>query len=112
MSPFHLLPSVFLASVSGLKIFAITSNAPRPWRDFSSTSKHNTYKSLAFIFDCSSASLHHLQRSFSEVTTGPGLTNIVTAVAGCWAQRRDLLVIAGQVKSTDLLVPPLRQRGI
>ncbi|MFM7251214.1 MAG: thiamine pyrophosphate-binding protein [Planctomycetaceae bacterium] len=51
-------------------------------------------------------------RAFALVTTGPGLTNIVTAVAGCWAQRRDLLVIAGQVKSTDLLEPPLRQRGI
>jgi acetolactate synthase-1/2/3 large subunit len=51
-------------------------------------------------------------RAFALVTTGPGLTNIVTAVAGCWVQRRDLLVIAGQVKSTDLLVPPLRQRGI
>lgn len=51
-------------------------------------------------------------RAFALVTTGPGLTNIVSAVANCWAERRELLVIAGQVKSTDLLVPPLRQRGI
>jgi len=51
-------------------------------------------------------------RAFALVTTGPGVTNIVSAVAGCWAERRELLVIAGQVKSTDLLTPPLRQRGI
>jgi acetolactate synthase-1/2/3 large subunit len=51
-------------------------------------------------------------RAFALVTTGPGLTNIVSAVANCWVERRELLVIAGQVKSTDLLDPPLRQRGI
>ena len=51
-------------------------------------------------------------RAFALVTSGPGLTNIVTAVAACWTERRELLVIAGQVKSTDLLTPPLRQRGI
>ena len=51
-------------------------------------------------------------RAFAMVTTGPGLTNIVTAIAGCYAERRELLVIAGQVKSSDLLVAPLRQRGI
>lgn len=51
-------------------------------------------------------------RAFALVTTGPGVTNIVSAVAACWAERRELLVIAGQVKSTDLLDPPLRQRGI
>ncbi|HVT74539.1 MAG TPA: thiamine pyrophosphate-binding protein [Lacunisphaera sp.] len=51
-------------------------------------------------------------RAFALVTTGPGLTNIVTAVAGCYTERRELLVIAGQVKSTDLLAGGLRQRGI
>ena len=51
-------------------------------------------------------------RAFALVTSGPGLTNIVTAVAACWAERRELLVISGQVKSSDLLTPPLRQRGI
>jgi acetolactate synthase-1/2/3 large subunit len=51
-------------------------------------------------------------RAFALVTTGPGLTNIVTAIAGAYTERRELLVIAGQVKSTDLLTPPLRQRGI
>jgi acetolactate synthase-1/2/3 large subunit len=51
-------------------------------------------------------------RAFVLVTSGPGLTNIVTAISACWAERRELLIIAGQVKSTDLLAPPLRQRGI
>jgi acetolactate synthase-1/2/3 large subunit len=52
------------------------------------------------------------QRAFALVTTGPGLTNIVTAVAGCYVEHRELLVIVGQVKSTDLLSYPERQRGV
>jgi acetolactate synthase-1/2/3 large subunit len=52
------------------------------------------------------------QRAFALVTTGPGLTNIITAVAGCYVEHRELLVIAGQVKSTDLLTHPERQRGV
>lgn len=52
------------------------------------------------------------QRAFALVTTGPGLTNIVTAVAGCYVEHRELLVIAGQVKSEDLLTHPERQRGV
>jgi len=55
---------------------------------------------------------HNGQRAFALVTTGPGLTNIVTAVAGCHVEHRELLVIAGQVKSTDLLTSPERQRGV
>jgi acetolactate synthase-1/2/3 large subunit len=52
------------------------------------------------------------KRAFALVTTGPGLTNIVTAIAGCYVEHRELLVIAGQVKSTDLLDFPQRQRGV
>ncbi len=55
---------------------------------------------------------HKGQRAFALVTTGPGLTNIVTSVAGCYVEHRELLVIAGQVKSTDLLTYPERQRGV
>jgi acetolactate synthase-1/2/3 large subunit len=51
-------------------------------------------------------------RAFALVTTGPGLTNIITAVAGCYVEHRELLVIAGQVKSSDMLKPPQRQRGV
>lgn len=53
-----------------------------------------------------------VKRAFALVTTGPGLTNIVTAIAGCYVEHRELLVIAGQVKSTDLLAFPQRQRGV
>jgi acetolactate synthase-1/2/3 large subunit len=51
-------------------------------------------------------------KAFALVTAGPGLTNIITAMAGAWLEHRDLLVIGGQVKSTDLATSGLRQRGI
>jgi acetolactate synthase-1/2/3 large subunit len=50
-------------------------------------------------------------RAFVLLTTGPGLTNAVTAIAGCYVEHRELLVIAGQVKSTDLKRPGTRQLG-
>lgn len=47
------------------------------------------------------------------VTTGPGATNAVTAVAGAWIESVPLLVISGQVKRADLLCgAPLRQKGV
>jgi acetolactate synthase-1/2/3 large subunit len=46
------------------------------------------------------------------VTAGPGLTNIVTAIAGAYLESRELLVIGGQVKTADLSHGKLRQRGI
>ncbi len=52
------------------------------------------------------------QRALALVTTGPGLTNIVTAVSGAWLESRELLVIGGQVKTTDLATGALRGRGI
>ena len=51
-------------------------------------------------------------RAFALVTAGPGVTNIVTAMAGAYLESRELLVIGGQVKSTDLAHSGLRQRGI
>ena len=51
-------------------------------------------------------------KAFALVTAGPGLTNIVTAIAGAWLESRELLVIGGQVKSTDLASGGIRQRGI
>lgn len=51
-------------------------------------------------------------RAFALVTAGPGLTNIITAMAGAYLESRELLVVGGQVKSTDLTSPGLRQRGI
>ena len=51
-------------------------------------------------------------RAFALVTAGPGLTNIVTAIGGAFLESRELLVIGGQVKSTDIATGGLRQRGI
>ena len=51
-------------------------------------------------------------RAFALVTAGPGVTNIVTAVAGAYLESRDLLVIGGQVKVADLGRGQVRQRGI
>jgi acetolactate synthase-1/2/3 large subunit len=51
------------------------------------------------------------RRAFALVTAGPGLTNIVTALGGAYLESRELLVVGGQAKSTDL-AHGLRQRGI
>ena len=51
-------------------------------------------------------------KAFVLVTAGPGLTNLVTALAGAYLESRELLVLGGQVKSTDLATNGLRQRGI
>jgi acetolactate synthase-1/2/3 large subunit len=52
------------------------------------------------------------ERAFVLVTAGPGVTNLVTALAGAFLESRDLLVLGGQVKTTDLAPAGLRQRGI
>lgn len=52
------------------------------------------------------------KKAFAMVTAGPGLTNIITAMAGAFLESRDLLVVGGQVKSTDLKEPGIRQSGI
>ncbi len=51
-------------------------------------------------------------KAFALVTAGPGLTNILTAMAGAFLESRDLLVVGGQVKSSDLANGEVRQRGI
>ena len=51
-------------------------------------------------------------RAFAMVTAGPGVSNIITAMGGAWLESRELLVIAGQVKSEDLATNGVRQRGI
>ena len=51
-------------------------------------------------------------KAFVLVTAGPGLTNLVTALAGAYLESRELLVLGGQVKSSDLANKGLRQRGI
>lgn len=47
------------------------------------------------------------------VTTGPGATNAITAVAGAWIESVPMMVISGQVKRADMLRNlPLRQNGV
>lgn len=51
-------------------------------------------------------------KALALVTAGPGLTNIVTAISGAFLESRELLVIGGQVKTSDLAQQKLRSRGI
>ena len=52
------------------------------------------------------------RKAFVLVTAGPGLTNAVTALAGAFLESRELLIIGGQVKTSDLATDGIRQRGI
>ena len=52
------------------------------------------------------------EKAFVLVTAGPGLTNAITGISGAWLESRELLVIGGQVKSSDLKYKEMRQRGI
>jgi len=52
------------------------------------------------------------RRAFVLVTAGPGLTNAVTGLAQSWLESRELLLVGGQVKSSDLASGGIRQRGI
>ena len=51
-------------------------------------------------------------KALALVTVGPGVTNTVTAVAGAFVDGRELILIGGQVKSSDLKQSDERQRGI
>ncbi len=51
-------------------------------------------------------------KAFCLVTAGPGLTNAITGIAGSWQESRELLIIGGQVKRSDLASENMRQRGI
>ncbi|MBF0558425.1 MAG: thiamine pyrophosphate-binding protein [Nitrospirae bacterium] len=47
------------------------------------------------------------------VTTGPGSTNAITAVAGAWIDSTPVMILSGQAKRKDLLVGKgVRQMGI
>ena len=57
-------------------------------------------------------SSHSGEKAFALVTTGPGLTNAVTGIAGAWLESRECLIVGGQVKKADLATNGLRQKGI
>lgn len=53
------------------------------------------------------------QKAIALVTAGPGLTNTITGIAGAWLENRFVLVLGGQVKTSDLKgESKIRQRGI
>ena len=51
-------------------------------------------------------------RSIALVTAGPGITNAITGIAGAHLEARPVLILGGQVKTSDLKDGRLRQRGI
>jgi acetolactate synthase-1/2/3 large subunit len=52
-------------------------------------------------------------KAFALVTAGPGLTNSVTGIAGSWLESRGVLIVGGQVKTSDLMRGlGVRQNGI
>lgn len=51
-------------------------------------------------------------KAFALVTVGPGITNTITGIASSFVDSRELLVIAGQVKSTDLKLTSERSFGV
>lgn len=51
-------------------------------------------------------------KAFVLVTAGPGFTNTLTGVASAWMESRELLIVGGQVKKSDLSRGEVRQRGI
>jgi acetolactate synthase-1/2/3 large subunit len=51
-------------------------------------------------------------KALALVTVGPGVTNTTTGVAGAFIDGREVLVIGGQVKSSDLKTDTQRQNGI
>ena len=50
-------------------------------------------------------------KAFVLVTAGPGLTNTITGIAAAWVEGRELLIIGGQAKSSELSGVKYRQIG-
>jgi len=65
-----------------------------------------------YFNETSSANNYAKGKAIALVTLGPGATNTLTAVAGAYIDSRELVVLAGQVKSTDLKQKNERQHGI
>ena len=52
------------------------------------------------------------ERAWVLLTAGPGLTHAVSGIAGAFLEGRSLLILGGQVKTSDLATNGVRQRGI
>jgi len=56
---------------------------------------------------------HPSKLGVAIVTSGPGSTNVLTPVAGAWIESNPLLIISGQVKTSDINIGErLRQSGV
>ena len=51
------------------------------------------------------------EKAFLLVSAGPGLTNAITAIAGAWTESREMLIIGGQAKSSEVSRGKYRQIG-
>ena len=51
------------------------------------------------------------KRAFALVTAGPGITNLVTAIAGSWLESRELLIVGGQARTEFMSNSAVRQIG-
>lgn len=51
------------------------------------------------------------KRAFVMVTAGPGLTNLVSGIAGAWLESRELLIVGGQARTNFLSRGTVRQIG-
>jgi glyoxylate carboligase len=81
--------------------------------------KHPGIKTVACLHEQAAAISAEAYARINEnigvamVTTGPGATNAITAVAGAWIESVPLMIISGQVKRADMLRgAPLRQKGV
>ena len=50
-------------------------------------------------------------KAFVLVTAGPGITNTMTGIAAAWVEGRELLIVGGQAKSSELSGAKYRQIG-
>lgn len=94
-------------SVGGGNIMHLTESFSRKMKMVAVVNEVAAGIAVEYFNECSQS-----ERALALVTAGPGLTNIVTAMAGAFLESRELLVIGGQAKTADLARGLVRQRGI
>lgn len=108
----------FIANVGVRHVFLLPGGGAMHLND--AVGKHPQLQVVACLHEQAAAisteaygRVHASGIGVAMVTTGPGATNALTAVAGAWIESVPLLIISGQVKRADLLKgAPLRQRGV
>ena len=108
----------FIANVGVRHVFLLPGGGAMHLND--AVGKHPQLQAVACLHEQAAAisaeaygRVHASGIGVAMVTTGPGATNALTAVAGAWIESVPLLIISGQVKRADLLKDaPLRQCGV